>query len=501
MGANPSRPVAYPVPVPVMYDTMPRSRSRRRAYSTAAYGYRPQAMYGQPIYPQVTAHYPQPAPQYAPVQLAFYTQPQQAMQTMQPVQPIQPMQPVQPMMAMPQAYVPVTAVQQVAAAQMPMPAPAPAVVPVAATVPAQQMRQAHPAAQMRMPEPISVSASQNNVFPSMPPQADPVIPPPPVISDEPRTPRSGRRRYTSFYRPADGGVSMPQPELDPAMPFRPPTAHPPTDPMHRNPLPQPPADVWESSPYRDLLHSLPRDVSQVLGVDNAHQVFPEQPEPPPSHHHSRLGSLFGSRKGKGRSRGGLFRSRSTTGAGVEMPMPEPASSGRRDRASRIPPVANIVIPPPPIPESERPPPIKFNHAGDLSGFVNQSNHRIIHKNKTYPSALHLLEAMKFADKPDIVERIRLALDANEVYRLSSQYQEHVRADWGRMFLDVLDDVLYLKFKQNPTIRHLLLNTGIADLIFADSNEYWGEGPNGEGENHLGRALCRVRERLHREGVR
>ncbi|KAI6152363.1 hypothetical protein BKA82DRAFT_3974008 [Pisolithus tinctorius] len=182
-------------------------------------------------------------------------------------------------------------------------------------------------------------------------------------------------------------------------------------------------------------------------------------------------------------------------------MPEPASSSRRDRASRIPPVANIVIPPPPIPESERPPPIKFNHTGDLSGFVNQSNHRIIHKNKTYPSALHLLEAMKFADKPDIVERIRLALDANEVYRLSSQYQEHVRADWGRMFLDVLDDVLYLKFKQNPTIRHLLLNTGIADLIFADSNEYWGEGPNGEGENHLGRALCRVRERLHREGVR
>lgn len=51
MGANPSRPV-YPMPtpgmVPVVYDTFPKSRSRRRAYS-AAYAYRPPATYGYPI--------------------------------------------------------------------------------------------------------------------------------------------------------------------------------------------------------------------------------------------------------------------------------------------------------------------------------------------------------------------------------------------------------------------------------------------------------------------
>lgn len=496
MGANPSRPVVYPMPVPVMYDTMPR-KSRRRAYSTA-YGYRQQPAYGHPIYPQVTAHYPQPAPQYAPVQLAFYTQPQQPMQTMHAVQPIQPLQPVQPMMAMPQAYVPVTTAQQVAAAQMPMPAPGPAVVPVAATVPHAQAM-----GQMRMPEPIGVPASHNNapVIPPMPSQTNRVVPPPPIINDgDPRTP-SSRRRFTNFYRPADGVASMPQPELDPDMPFRPPTAPPPTDPMRRNPLPPPPADVWETSPYRPLLDSLPRDVSQILGVGSTHHVVSEPPEPPSSHPHSLFGSLFGSRKGKGRSRGGLYRSHSTTGAGVEMPMPEPGPSSRRHHPSRVPTVTNIVIPPPPIPEGERPPPIKFNHIGEHGGFVNHSNHRIIYKNKTYATALHLLEAMKFVDKPEIAERIRLALDSNEVYRLSSQYHEHVRPDWGRVFLKILDDVLYLKFRQNPTIRHLLLNTGIADLIYADPNDYWGEGSSGEGENHLGKALCRVRERLHREGER
>ncbi|KAI6163255.1 hypothetical protein EDD17DRAFT_1572214 [Pisolithus thermaeus] len=473
MGANPSRPVVYPMPVPVMYDTMPR-KSRRRAYSTA-YAYR-QPAYGQPIYPQVTAHYPQPAPQYAPLQMAVYTQPQQPMQTVHPVQPV---------MAMPQVYVPVTTAPQVAAAQMPMPAPGPAVVPVAATVPHTQAT-----GQMRMPEPIRVQASQNNApaMPHMPPQSDRVVPPPPIIADgDPRTP-SGRQRFTNFYRPADGGASMPQPELDPGMPFRPPTAPPLTDPTWRNPLPAPPVDVWESSPNRPLLDSLSRDVSQVLGVDNAHRVVPEPPEPPPSHHHSVFGGLFGSRKGKSRSRGGLFRSHSTTGAGVEMPMPEPGPSNRRHHTSRVPNVTNIVIPPPPIPERERPPPIKFNHIGEHGGFVNHSNHRIIYKNKPYPTALHLLEAMKFVDKPEIAEMIRLALDANEVYRLSSQYHEHIRPDWGRVFLKVLDDVLYLKFRQHPTIRHSLLDTGIADLVYADPNDYWGEGSSGEGQNHLGKAI-------------
>ena len=45
--------------------------------------------------------------------------------------------------------------------------------------------------------------------------------------------------------------------------------------------------------------------------------------------------------------------------------------------------------------------------------------------------------MKFVEKPDIAERIRLALDADEVYRLSSQHHEHVRPDWGHIFLKVV----------------------------------------------------------------
>ena len=65
----------------------------------------------------------------------------------------------------------------------------------------------------------------------------------------------------------------------------------------------------------------------------------------------------------------------------------------------------------------------------------------------------------------------------------------------------MEDVLYLKFKQHPSLRTLLLDTGLADIVYADDNDYWGERPLCEGANELGKALIRVRGRLRQEGDR
>ncbi|KIK98199.1 hypothetical protein PAXRUDRAFT_134691 [Paxillus rubicundulus Ve08.2h10] len=139
--------------------------------------------------------------------------------------------------------------------------------------------------------------------------------------------------------------------------------------------------------------------------------------------------------------------------------------------------------------------------GRYAGFVNHSHHRVLYKNKMYPTALHLLEAMKFSQRPDLQERIRTCADVNDMYPLSASFQEHVRPDWGHMFLKTMEEVLALKFKQHPSLRALLLGTGLADIVYADANSYWGEGPLGEGANELGKALVRVRDRLRLESER
>ena len=64
----------------------------------------------------------------------------------------------------------------------------------------------------------------------------------------------------------------------------------------------------------------------------------------------------------------------------------------------------------------------------------------------------------------------------------------------------MEEVLYLKFKQHPDLRSLLLNTSVAPLVYAEANDpFWGEGPTGQGTNELGKALMRVRDRLVAEG--
>ena len=64
------------------------------------------------------------------------------------------------------------------------------------------------------------------------------------------------------------------------------------------------------------------------------------------------------------------------------------------------------------------------------------------------------------------------------------------------FVLQMEDVLYHKFMQHPTLLDLLFSTGAAELIYNDKHDdFWGVGPRGNGGNELGKALVRLRERL------
>jgi len=61
------------------------------------------------------------------------------------------------------------------------------------------------------------------------------------------------------------------------------------------------------------------------------------------------------------------------------------------------------------------------------------------------------------------------------------------------------DAVYYKFKQNPDIKKKLLETGNEEIVEETVKEnYWGCGPNHDGENNYGKILCKVREQLRKE---
>ncbi|TFK43959.1 DUF1768-domain-containing protein, partial [Crucibulum laeve] len=135
------------------------------------------------------------------------------------------------------------------------------------------------------------------------------------------------------------------------------------------------------------------------------------------------------------------------------------------------------------------------------GFMNHSPHRVMYLNKTYPTATHLFEALKFLEgHPRIAEEIRTVQDVHQVYPKSARYQQYERRDWGMVFLQMMERAIVHKFKQHPDLRSLLLETGNLALLYMDTADaYWGMGPDGEtGENQLGKLLMKVRDQLKEE---
>ncbi len=73
---------------------------------------------------------------------------------------------------------------------------------------------------------------------------------------------------------------------------------------------------------------------------------------------------------------------------------------------------------------------------------------------------------------------------------------NLRPDWEQVKYDVMHDICFCKFAQNPEYAQWLIDTGDEELIEGNTwgDKCWGVC-NGVGENHLGKILMRVREEL------
>lgn len=75
-------------------------------------------------------------------------------------------------------------------------------------------------------------------------------------------------------------------------------------------------------------------------------------------------------------------------------------------------------------------------------------------------------------------------------------QVKLRSDWEEVKFKIMEDLVREKFRQNTNLAIFLLET--KDKILEEGNTWgdkiWGVC-NGEGENHLGKILMKIREEL------
>lgn len=294
--------------------------------------------------------------------------------------------------------------------------------------------------------------------------------------------RRSRVRY-STPPPVDANIENVLRPMEPASSSAfGPTGQRPITPL-KNPLPPPPRDLYEMSPYKSLL-TLPQTTALLTATYGPQQLSdtgatqlglqpsikrkksakglfrafskrdknkePEQPrvqfipvfvpkdQQPSAPQSNDLNRSMSQQSRRPPGPNGIspqdtafFPTASTgppTGVNFDHFNPGPSPSSSATPQPGVPPV-------PPIPSS--PPAIRFDQESlPFSAFLNHSSHRILYRNVTYPSALHLYEAMKFIDyQPHIAEVIRNVPVVHDVYPTAVKFQHLQRPDWGRIYLN------------------------------------------------------------------
>lgn len=141
----------------------------------------------------------------------------------------------------------------------------------------------------------------------------------------------------------------------------------------------------------------------------------------------------------------------------------------------------------------------FFYEQDFYVLSNFSAFNLRWKGRVYPTSEHAYHAEKFGHSAETVDLFDLMRDmpsAHEAFKLAERNKHRRRPDWDAVKVDVMLDILRAKAAQHKYVRRKLLATGDRALIENSwRDDYWGWGPNRDGQNMLGRLWMQVRAEL------
>ena len=127
--------------------------------------------------------------------------------------------------------------------------------------------------------------------------------------------------------------------------------------------------------------------------------------------------------------------------------------------------------------------------------------RIFHRGLWFPSVEHAYQSAKaFYDEDRIA--IQQAKTAGEAKRMGRRIRLPGWDQNSKGKIELMLNLVRQKFVNNSALGEQLLSTGDAELVEGNEwgDRFWGEC-RGEGENHLGKILMKVRRELQQRRAR
>jgi ribA/ribD-fused uncharacterized protein len=99
----------------------------------------------------------------------------------------------------------------------------------------------------------------------------------------------------------------------------------------------------------------------------------------------------------------------------------------------------------------------------------------------------------------ILDDIRTAPSAHEAFKIANRFKPLRRPDWDDVKVGIMRDILWAKAEQHEYVKRKLLATGDRELV-EDSwrDDYWGWGPNRDGQNMLGKIWMEIRSEIREQ---
>jgi hypothetical protein len=134
---------------------------------------------------------------------------------------------------------------------------------------------------------------------------------------------------------------------------------------------------------------------------------------------------------------------------------------------------------------------------EIDALDNFSAHAITLWGKHFPTAEHAFQWKKFSlSSPDIAETILAAPSPWMAQSTARAHRGDRPPDWHDTRVEIMREVLIAKVSQHDDVRDTLRRTG-PRVIIEDSptDAFWGIGPDGTGQNVMGKLWMEIRETL------
>ena len=146
----------------------------------------------------------------------------------------------------------------------------------------------------------------------------------------------------------------------------------------------------------------------------------------------------------------------------------------------------------------------FFYEQDFYVLSNFSSFRVQWCGVNFDTSEHAYHFQKFRPNGDagsdeqksIRGQIMNARSAHEAFKLAEANQYLRRPDWDTVKVGIMASILRAKVGQHEYVRRKLLATGDRELIENSwRDDFWGWGPNRDGQNMLGKLWMEVRAEL------